>query len=76
MTTLFKRTLLALALTGLALSGTVSAAEPSFESLDANNDGALTPNETASVEGFDFEKADENGDGVLSPEEYKKVARA
>ena len=76
MTTLIKRTLLAVAVASFGMTGAAQANEQSFESLDANKDGALSPAETATVEGLNFVAADANGDGVLSPEEYEKAAGA
>jgi hypothetical protein len=63
--------LLALALGGLGYSGVALAAPPTFEEVDINADGMITPEEAAMVEGLDFEAADLDGDGVLSPDEYE-----
>lgn len=42
-----------------------------FADLDADQDGALSEEEVATVEGLDFATADADGNGSLSEEEFK-----
>jgi Ca2+-binding EF-hand superfamily protein len=47
-----------------------------FEQLDADSDGALTPAELAAHAATRFEAADANGDGFLTSEELTAMAKA
>ena len=71
---MFKRFLTALMALGL-FSGVALAAPPAFQDIDTNQDGVITPDEAAQVEGLDMASADANGDGQLSVEEYQAAAR-
>jgi hypothetical protein len=42
----------------------------SFESVDANKDGVITPNEALAVQGLDFVSADKDNSRTLSREEF------
>jgi hypothetical protein len=59
----------------LVIFGFASAAlaqgMPAFEEVDANDDGQISQEEAAVIEGFDFATADTNQDGSLSREEYE-----
>ena len=50
----------------------------SFDMLDRNKDGRLTPSELEAARGtrIDFEKADTNHDGSLGTDEYNRAAGA
>jgi hypothetical protein len=51
--------------------GTASqVAELSFESVDINKDGVVTPNEALTVEGLDFASADTDNSHTLSRQEF------
>lgn len=60
-------TLLALGFAGVALA----QGAPSFEEVDANQDGSISREEAAAVEGLDFSTADANQDGSLDRQEYQ-----
>ena len=60
-------TLLALGFAGAALAQDA----PSFEDVDTNQDGQISREEAAAVEGLDFSTADSNGDGSLDRIEYQ-----
>jgi len=60
-------TLLALGFAGVALAQDA----PSFEEVDANQDGSISREEAAAVEGLDFSTADANQDGSLDRQEYQ-----
>jgi hypothetical protein len=49
---------------------------PSFEQLDTNSDGALTPAELAAHGAARFAAADTNSDGFLDAEELEAAAKA
>ena len=68
MSSSIKTTLLALVIAGF--SGAAFAQMAAFESVDANGDGFITPDEAAAVEGLDIGALDKDGDGKLSPDEY------
>lgn len=68
-----KRILTALMALGL-FSGVALAAPPAFQDVDTNQDGVITQEEAAKVEGLDIASADANGDGQLSMEEYEAAA--
>ena len=70
MTKRFLTTLMALGL----FSGVALAAPPAFQDIDTNQDGVITADEAAQVEGLDMASADANGDGQLSLEEYEAAA--
>lgn len=65
---------------GAMLSGVVSAGAtprgelPPFEQADTNQDGAVTRDEAATIEGLDFDAADVNRDGKLDRSEYLAAA--
>lgn len=65
-----KKVLLPAALLALA-SGFAWAQAPSFEEVDANQDGMISSEEAAMVEGLDISSADTDADGSLSMEEYQ-----
>lgn len=62
-------------LRALLIFGFASAAfaqsMPAFEEVDTNDDGKISQEEAAAIEGFDFATADTNQDGSLSREEYE-----
>lgn len=60
-------TLLALGFAGAALAQDA----PSFEDVDVNQDGSISREEAAAVEGLDFSTADANQDGSLDRQEYQ-----
>lgn len=64
------KTLLSAAALILA-SGLAFAGHPAFEDVDADQDGAISQEEAAAVEGLDFAAADTDQSGSLSPEEYE-----
>ncbi|MCP5419357.1 MAG: calmodulin [Gammaproteobacteria bacterium] len=53
------------------ISGTALAL--GFESIDTDQNGVISPEEAANVEGLDLTTADINGDGVLSIDEYQQA---
>jgi hypothetical protein len=59
-------TLIAAGFAGVAL-----AQAPTFEEVDVNDDGQISQEEAAAIEGLDFEAADTDQDGSLSMEEYQ-----
>lgn len=61
-----------LIMTGLALYCGLAWAQ-SFEEVDANQDGMITSEEAAIVEGLDFSAADADADGALSMDEYQSA---
>ena len=67
------RSLLTLLALGFSGAGLAQASLPSFEEVDANADGQISPEEAAVIEGLDFETADINQDGSLNPIEYARV---
>ena len=60
-------TLLALGFAG----GAMAQDAPSFEEVDANQDGMISQEEAAAVEGLDIATADSNQDGSLDRQEYE-----
>jgi len=48
---------------------------PSFEEMDANSDGKLTPDEMKGWKDLRFKKADANNDGMLSADEMSERAK-
>lgn len=44
-----------------------------FEEVDANQDGIISSEEAAIVEGLDFSAADADADGALSMDEYQSA---
>jgi hypothetical protein len=53
-------------------SGAALAQEmPPFEEVDANQDGVISQEEAAAVEGMDFASHDTNQDGQLDRAEYE-----
>jgi hypothetical protein len=44
-----------------------------FDEVDANQDGIISSEEAAIVEGLDFSAADADADGALSIEEYQSA---
>jgi hypothetical protein len=67
---MMKRNMITLLALGLFSAGAVATA-PTFEALDANQDGVISVDEAAVVEGLDIASADTDGDGVLSRKEYE-----
>jgi hypothetical protein len=57
-------------LCGLLLAGVTLGENLRFEDLDSNQDGVLSVEEAAAVEGLDVPAAELDGDGVLNPEEF------
>jgi len=49
---------------------TLAQGLPSFEEVDTNNDGQISQEEAAAIEGLDFATADADQNGSLSIEEY------
>ncbi|GGX87536.1 hypothetical protein GCM10007160_13780 [Litchfieldella qijiaojingensis] len=70
-----KAALLPVALVFGVSVATAGSGTPEFETLDANQDGALSEEEVQSVEGLDFATMDANGDGTLSEEEFKAATK-
>ena len=60
-------TLLLLGTTGIAFAQDT----PAFEDVDANDDGSISQEEAAAIEGLDFSAADADQNGSLSREEYE-----
>ncbi len=59
-------------LVALGFSGAALAqGAPSFEEVDANQDGMISQEEASAVEGLDFATADSNQDGQLDRSEYE-----
>jgi len=54
----------------IGFAGASLAAAPSFDELDKNKDGKLSPAEVSAVGNLDFAKADTDKDGMLSRSEY------
>jgi hypothetical protein len=53
-----------------------SSAQPTFQSMDKNNDGSLSKDEVKSWSGSkDFTKLDANHDGKLSKQEFDKSSQ-
>lgn len=48
---------------------------PSFEEMDTNSDGMLTPDEMEGWKDLRFKRADANNDGMLSAEEMSEQAK-
>lgn len=66
------RLLRSIALAGsVGLASAASAAAPSFDELDTNQDGVLSMQEASAVKTLDFAKADTNRDGKLDRSEYR-----
>lgn len=63
--------LFALGFSALALA----QGNPPFEEVDSNQDGNISQEEAAVVEGLDFATADANQDGQLSREEYEALSQ-
>ena len=57
----------------LTLASGAALAAVTFEDIDINQDGVISPEEAANVEGLDMATADINGDGVLSVEEFQEL---
>ena len=66
-----KKTLAALAL--VSFSGAALAMAPAFGDVDTDQNGMISAEEAAAVEGLDFTKADANQDGALDEAEWKAV---
>jgi hypothetical protein len=60
------------ALSALGFSGLVlaQASLPAFDEVDANSDGEISMEESATIEGLDFATADTDQSGSLNREEY------
>ncbi len=54
-------------------SGIAIAGSESFTLLDINQDGALSQEEAAAVQGLDFSAADQDGNAALSQDEFMAV---
>ena len=62
-------------LVDLGFSGAALAqGAPSFEEVDANQDGMISQEEAAAVVGLDFATADTNQDGQLDRSEYEAAS--
>ena len=48
---------------------------PSFQEVDTNHDGVISPTEAAAVEGLDFSTADANQDGMIDQKEYQALSQ-
>lgn len=48
----------------------------SFQTVDADGNGAISMDEARAVSGLDFAKADKNGDGQLSKSEFESATKA
>ena len=59
--------------TSLAIAGSSFAAEPEFDSVEANGDGMLSKVEASVVKGLDFAEADTDKDGMLDRTEYEEA---
>jgi len=63
---------LSITLLALGFAGTAFAQDaPSFEEADVNQDGMISQEEAAAIEGLDFATADTNQDGSLDRQEYE-----
>lgn len=51
-------------------AGALAQGLPEFEEVDQNDDGMISQEEAASVEGLDFATADTNQDGSIDRVEY------
>lgn len=51
-------------------AGALAQDLPDFEEVDQNDDGMISEDEAAEVEGLDFETADTNQDGSIDRVEY------
>ena len=69
-----KKTLTTLALLA-GISAVAFAQSAAFEEVDVNQDGIITVEEAATIEGLDFGAADLNGDGMLDKAEYEAAMR-
>lgn len=69
-----KKTLTTVALLA-GISGLAFAQSVAFEEIDVNQDGMITAEEGAVVEGMDFGAADLNGDGMLDKAEYEAATK-
>lgn len=52
-----------------------SGGATSFQTVDADSNGAISMDEARAVSGLDFAKADKNGDGQLSKSEYEAATK-
>lgn len=66
---MMKRLLIGLMAFGFS-AGALAQDRPDFEEVDQNDDGMISQEEAAEVEGLDFESADTNGDGSIDRVEY------
>jgi Ca2+-binding EF-hand superfamily protein len=65
--------LLPITIVAFGFSTAALAQAPSFEEVDANQDGMISAEEAAAVEGLDFATADTNQDGVIDRAEYSAL---
>jgi hypothetical protein len=56
-------------------SGAALAQLPAFEEVDANQDGVISQEEAAAIEGLDWATADANQDGQLDQAEYDALGQ-
>ncbi len=64
-----KRLLIGLLAFGFS-AGAIAQEMPDFEEVDQNDDGMISQEEAAEVEGLDFATADTNQDGSIDRVEY------
>ena len=69
-----KKTLVSLALCA-GISSPALAQSAAFEKVDVNQDGMISAEEAAAIEGLDFGAADLNGDGMLDKAEYEAATK-
>jgi Ca2+-binding EF-hand superfamily protein len=65
--------LLALMVLGTCGIALAQSDAPSFEEVDANQDGQLSRQELSTIEGLDFMSTDANQDGSVDRQEYMAV---